>query len=197
MARMHAQTPLLLNVSVYVRSHPRVSLFVNDELIGEAEVSTATQYTAVFSSVPYQAGNLTAIASGGSRGDIVTKTLLTAGVPSALRLITDTQRLCAQDRSALAYVSVQVVDAFGVAVPDARVKVHFAVMGGGVEVVAVGSGDPQDTSSFYGSYRVTWRGRAVALLRPLRPTTHQLPTNVTVMAQADGLPTASIAIELA
>ena len=193
---MHTQAPLLLNVSVYARLYPHVALFVNGELIGQADAAAANQYTATFSAVPYRAGNLTAVASGGPRGDTVTKTMLTAGVPSALQVSADARRLRARDHNALAYVSVQVVDAFGVAVPDARVKVHFTVLGGGVEVAAVGSGDPQDTSSFHVSERVTWRGRAVALLRPLRSTAVQLPANVTVMAQTEGLPSASTAIEL-
>ena len=155
---------------------------------------------ALFAGVPYAPGNLTAVATsttgrgGGDGAESVSRTLLTAGTAAALSLSADAAQLAAGDRNALAYVSVQVVDAQGVPVPAARVRVRFSVLhGGGAELAAVGSGDPSDTSSFFSGERVTWRGRALAVLRPLRAGTKG---NVTLVAQADGLPPASVTVDL-
>ena len=65
----------------------------------------------------------------------------------------------------LAYVTVTVVDANGVRVP-VSVPVIFNVSGVG-RLVAVGSGDPSDPTSFTGTHRSTWRGRALAVVQPL------------------------------
>ena len=92
---------------------------------------------------------------------------------------------CAGDANDLAYVLVTITDANGgTRVPDQDIDVHFGIKrtGGGpggtgdegdsgsarplVDIVAVGSGDPRDTSSFQAAVRKTWRGRCVAIVRP-------------------------------
>lgn len=75
------------------------------------------------------------------------------------------------DRDDLSYVTVEVVDAAGNRVPDSRERLTFSVSGDSVgEIQAVGTGDPTDVSSFHQKERVTFQGRAVAILRPSRPT---------------------------
>jgi hypothetical protein len=68
-------------------------------------------------------------------------------------------------RSDLAYVTVNVVDSTGTRNPNARERLKFEVTGVG-ELQAVGTGDPTDVSSFHTGTRVTYQGRAVAILRP-------------------------------
>jgi hypothetical protein len=71
----------------------------------------------------------------------------------------------APSRSDLAYVTVNVVDSSGTRNPNARERLKFEVTGVG-ELQAVGTGDPTDVSSFHTGTRVTYQGRAVAILRP-------------------------------
>ena len=73
--------------------------------------------------------------------------------------------LVRNDPNELIYVEVVVHDANGVLVPEARVSIAFEVIGCGT-LLAVGTGDPTDVTSFQSSVWTTWRGRVVAIVQP-------------------------------
>ena len=78
------------------------------------------------------------------------------------------------------------------------VEITFEVSGGAAALEAVGSGDPLDTSSFAGPTRRTYRGRALAIVRPSGAAAARATTmNVTVRASAPGLAGASLDLEVA
>eukprot|EP00035_Acanthoeca_spectabilis_P026649 m.463609 g.463609 ORF g.463609 m.463609 type:complete len:1116 (-) comp23110_c0_seq1:127-3474(-) len=124
-------------------------------------ISYATEFMATFN-VPYAKGKLEAACTNLQNAG--TTTLVTAGKGVALVASVDRQTIRAS-RSDLAYVTVSVVDANGERIPDARERLKFDVSGVG-ELAAVGTGDPTDVSSFHQGTRVTYQGRAVAILRP-------------------------------
>lgn len=124
-------------------------------------ISYATEFMATFN-VPYVKGKLEAACTNLQNAG--TTTLVTAGKEVALVASVDRQTIRAS-RSDLAYVTVSVVDANGERIPDARERLKFDVSGVG-ELAAVGTGDPTDVSSFHQGTRVTYQGRAVAILRP-------------------------------
>src|SRR5262249_19700711 len=68
--------------------------------------------------VPFERGTLTAVARGGDGTEVARDELRTAGPAYAIRLSTD-RDVIAADRRALAFVTVEVVDAHGVVVPGA------------------------------------------------------------------------------
>ena len=115
--------------------------------------------------VPYAPGELMAVATKGGN-EIARKSLTTTGKPMALRLKADVRGLTTS-RADLAHVLVEVVDARGQLVPDATLKVDFAVEGAG-ELVGVANGNPHNVDSFKRPRRWTWHGQALAILRPAK-----------------------------
>ena len=192
-----------LEVRVYT-SHTRVELYLNGKPVGERCADDIVGLTATFH-VPYAAGNLTAVATTGADRR-ATRTLLTAGAPAAIRLRADRAAVCAS-RDDLAYVTAEVVDADGRLVPRAQLPLAFSVGGadedGGGEgmdagtqpfaaaLYRVGSGNPRDLGSFTSSERTTFRGKALAVLRP---TGHGASGAVTLYVDAPGLPQAKLRV---
>ena len=94
----------------------------------------------------------------------------TAGKVAKLVLTPDRATIT-NSRDDLSYVTVEAQDSNGVLVPDAAVPLRFSLGDGSVgEIAAVGNGDPQDIDSTQPdgtqALRTTWRGKAIAVLRP-------------------------------
>ncbi|GAB3163581.1 glycoside hydrolase family 2 TIM barrel-domain containing protein [Telluribacter humicola] len=172
-----------LQVRVFSRA-PRVRLTLNGQLIGEKAIADSS-ITAVFE-VPYQPGVLKAVnvVEGKETESVV---LSTVGEPRQLRLTAD-RRTIRASRNDLSYVTVEVVDAQGQVVPGAEVSVQFALSGAG-ELAAVGNANPTDVSSFQKPQKNTFRGRALAIIRPT-----EKPGTITLKATAPGLAPATITI---
>lgn len=174
----HEGTPLQVNV--YSRCEV-VRLLLDGRVIGEQPVSEATKLTATFS-VPYAPGELKA--QGLINGRVAAETILaTTGAPARLRLVADRPSLRA-DRSDLAHVVIEVVDAAGRLVPDAEVALRLTVSGAG-ELAGHANAHPKKPASFRGPDRDTWQGRALAILRPVIGSS---PGTVTLRVESPGLP---------
>jgi beta-galactosidase len=172
-----------IQVRVFSRA-PLVRLLLNGKLIGEQKIK-AGEIVAEFK-VPYEPGILKAVnVENGKETDAFE--LKTTGVPAAIRLTTDRNKIKA-DRNDLSYVSVEVVDDKGQVVPDAEVKIQFSLSGEG-EIAGVGNGNPTDLASFQLPERKTWKGKCLAILRP---TTK--PGKITLKAIARGLKPAQLEI---
>jgi beta-galactosidase len=81
-------------------------------------------------SVPFQPGRLVAVARDASGHTVARDEVDTAGHPDALSLTTDKTSLL-DDGKSLAYLTVHVLDAHGVQVPDADDPIHVSVSGAG------------------------------------------------------------------
>lgn len=148
-------------------------------------------FTAVMT-VPYIPGALTVTASDCVGGKDASTTLTTAGTPAKLVLAVE-RSVIAHSPNDLAFVNVVVVDSHGVRVPNSnRVTVHFNVDGSAAKLIAVGSGDPADPSSFTAAKRISWRGRVQAIIQPVAGSA---AGNVTVTASAEGLASGSTTFE--
>jgi beta-galactosidase len=171
-----------LDVTVY-SSCPSVRLELDGKEIATQAVND--KMIARFK-VPYQPGELRAV--GLSDGQPVASAgLHTAGEPREILLTADRSTIRA-NRNDLAYVTVEIVDQRGTIVPNGAIPVHFTVTGQG-ELAAVGSGAPNNASSFQLPVRKTWRGRCLVILRPKGDA-----GKMTLKAEADGLETATIVI---
>lgn len=183
-----------LSVNVYTR-HPAAQLLLNGRPVGSASpvpVSHATQFTASWQ-VPYRPGTLTGVAYDASGRVVANRTLETAGPAAALALSADRSRISASP-SDLSYVTAQVVDSAGRAVPDARVAVSFVVEDRSAgDLEAVGSGDPLDATPTQSTTRVTYRGRVVAILRP---NGSGAAGSITLLATAPALAPARLTVEV-
>jgi beta-galactosidase len=175
-----------MQVAVYSRCDT-VRLELNGKIIGEKPISDATKLTARFD-VPYASGELRAV--GLVNGKIIaTKTLETSGAPKKLKLTADRSTIRA-DRNDLSYVTVEVVDANGLRVPNAEIPVQFSVSGAG-ELAAQGSGAPNRPASFRVPFRTTYQGRCLAILRPTGAS-----GKITLRADAQELSSDSITIRV-
>ena len=175
-----------MRVNVYSRS-PKVRLYLNGKLVGEKETGME-DYTATFE-VPYEAGELKAVNVKGKKetSSVVFKTV---GKPAAIRLSVDRQQIKA-DKNDLAYVKVELVDDEGNLVPDNDLKVNVTCLGSG-SVIASGNAAPDDMESFRSLTPKTFRGVAMAIVQP----TEEVPGEINVTVSAEGLPEATISVNI-
>ncbi len=174
-----------LKVRVY-SSGDEVHLELNGTRIAKSPVSAETKLRAEFE-VAYAPGELKAIAMKNGK-EIAVLAFKTAGKPARLALRADRVQIRA-NRNALSYVTVEVLDQEGNVVPDAAVAVNFSLKGP-AELAGVGNANPRDMASFRQPRRTTFRGRCLAVVRPVGG-----PGAVTLRAEAVGLTAASVAIE--
>ena len=175
-----------LRVHVYTGAD-KVELYLNDVLLATQLLTAANKRIASFW-VAYQAGTLRAVAYRNG-AEIGRKELVTVGAPAALQLTVDKSSL-ASSRDAIAHVLAKVVDRQGRLVPDAVVRVSFAVTGG--ELAAVGSGNPHNVDSFRRGRRHSYQGKAMAYVRPGKTA-----GKITVTATAEGLGSAQLELTVA
>jgi beta-galactosidase len=185
-----AATDPPLSVNVYSQ-FPHVQLLLNGKPADAAQaspvaVSRATEFKATFS-VPYAAGELTAVAFGPDGAAVAKRTLFSAGAPAGIVLRADRAAIAAS-RDDLSYVTATVVDKDGNPTPSEDTIITFSLDGGAnAEIAAVGSGDPQDSGSFHAASRKTYRGKAVAIVRPGKTNIPATSGSATLTASAPGL----------
>ena len=100
---------------------------------------------------------------GAGGAEISRGRLVTAGAPAAVRLVPELDALRA-DGEALAYVRLEIVDAAGVVVPDAAVKLT-AEVDGAATLLGFGSANPVTDENYSAGAFTSYRGRALAVLR--------------------------------
>ena len=166
----------------------RVELHINGRKL-DSKVVTPADLKRMEFEVPYQPGVLEAVAFRDG-AEIARKRLVTAGTPASIRL--SAERPDGQGgRGDLSYVALEILDAAGRCVPDARHDVRLAISGP-AELTAFGSASPFAVGSFQLSRAQTWNGRALAIVRGTGRT-----GRVQIEAEADGLRGASVVLHLA
>jgi beta-galactosidase len=120
---------------------------------------------------------------------VATDELRTAGPPARLELTLDTPATAlSRQPDDVVYVSVTLVDAQGVRVPDSRLQVDFAA-DGQADIVAVDNGNLLDHAPYQARQRTLYDGQAVAILRA-----NAERGSVTVRASADGVAPATLTV---
>jgi beta-galactosidase len=175
-----------LLVHVYSKA-PRVRLELNDRVLGEQEIDPEKGITASFN-VPYQPGVLRASALAG--GTVVATCLLRTSGPAVALAVLPELPGPAAERSQLIYVPVEIRDASGALVPDASRALELELTGP-AELQAFGSANPEALGSLQDARTETFRGRALAILRPTGE-----PGTVRLTVKSPGLPAAQIEIPL-
>lgn len=152
-----------MEVEIYSNSD-EVELLIDGQIIGRACTGPENRYRAVFT-VPYQPGELTAVAYDGgierSRTD-----LATAHEPM-LAVEIDRDEIAADDTD-LAFVTVELRDTYGNLVTSAEREIFVEVTGSGV-LQALGTARPETTETFNAHSATTFDGRALAIIRPTGP----------------------------
>lgn len=175
-----------MKVRIYTQGDS-VELLLNGKRIEVKSLTEADKRIIVFM-VPFAPGDLVAVAS--RKGKVIArKALVTTGRPTALRLVSDVRALTT-GRGELAHVLVEVLDDHGRVVPDAALRVDFAVAGAG-ELAGVANGNPHNVDSFKKPRRWTWHGQALAILRPAKQSGW-----LTLTASAAGLTPARLHLQV-
>ncbi|MBN1117176.1 MAG: DUF4982 domain-containing protein, partial [Bacteroidales bacterium] len=178
----------LMDVRVFSKS-PKVRLELNGKVIGVQTIDTATGITANFK-VAYEPGVLKASAL--NNGEVIaSKELRTTGTPAKVKLITDRSEI-KTSRNDLSYIQVEIIDDQGNVIPDAAIPVRLSVSGVG-EIAGSGNANPTDMESFNNPVCNTFRGKALAILRPIENNKSGI---ITFMAEANGLETGKVIIEV-
>jgi beta-galactosidase len=173
-------------VEVYSNAE-QVEVFLNGKSLGSQSLP-ADASPRVWN-VAYADGSLKAVAS--NRGEVVaTDELRTAGRPARIELDCDHTAL-SPTYDAVAAVTVRVVDANGVVVPNSNDPIRFAITGPGV-IAAVDSGDHRSHEPFHATQRLAYEGRCVAFVKASAPS-----GQITLGASAPGLAGATVGIAAA
>jgi len=178
----------LMDVRVFSKS-PMVRLELNGKVIGEQAIDTKTGITANFK-VPYEAGILKAIGIESGK-EVSIKELKTTGAPAKIRLTADRQVIKA-NRNDLSYIKVEITDEQGNTIPDASIPVTFSVSGDG-EIAGSGNATPTDMESFNNKVCKTFRGQALAILRPIK---NDKKGTIKLKAEAKGLGSSEIEVKI-
>ena len=163
-----------------------VELLVNRVSLGRKPAGAAVQNKVSFD-VPYQPGLIEAV---GYRGGKETGrcSLATSGEPAGLRLSSDRPVIQA-GAGDLAYVTIEVQDQEGKPVRHGEPLISVEVSGAG-QLIAIGSGNPLSEEMYVGSQRKAFHGRLLAVVRSAAEA-----GVITVTAQAEGLPPASVDLQ--
>ncbi|MBK6281920.1 MAG: DUF4982 domain-containing protein [Draconibacterium sp.] len=169
------ETPL--KVSVYSRCD-EIRLELNGKEIGTKQVSEETKLTAQFD-VPYQPGELVAIGSTDGK-EISRQTLKTTGAPVQIK-ITAEQDVLPAGQNDLIYFNIEVLDEFGMLVPNAENKIEFEISGP-CKLQAVANENPKDMHSFQQPFVNTFRGRCQLIARLTK-----MDGEIVIAAKSEGL----------
>lgn len=184
----HWNWPAGQTVQVFTYSNgDAIELLLNGRSLGTKKMADFEKMKMSWD-IPFEPGTLKAVAYRDGKV-VAEQQLQTAGPACRLALESDRPVLKA-DGLDLAHVSVKVVDAQGVLVPDAAQKIHFAVTGAGTNA-GVDNGDQNSSELWQGDERSAYNGRALLIVRSGRA--HGL---VNVLAAAAGLQSAELQLRV-
>lgn len=144
-------------------SGDEVEVFLNGESLGRKKMGEF-EYRIRYDEVKYEPGEVKAVAY--KDGEVwAEETIVTTGVPSSIVMEADRSEIIA-DGDDLSYITVEVKDADGNAVPNAVNWINFSIEGPG-EIIATDNGDPTDFTPFPSHKRKLFSGKALVIVRSL------------------------------
>jgi beta-galactosidase len=162
-----------------------VALFLNGRRIGRRRAGRRRGYVAKFT-VPYEPGTLTVV--GYRNGSEVSRTVLrSAEGQLGLRITSATDEVDATGDE-LIFADIAVTDLDGVPEMLADEQVVLHVTGPG-ELIGYGTAAPASEEEFTGDTRTTFRGRALAVIRP-----NGKPGPITITAHSQTLGRAGLVV---
>jgi beta-galactosidase len=160
-----------------------VELFLNGKSLGKQK---AVREDHLEWKVPYAAGELKAVGTGGIGGKLET-VIQTAGPAASIRLLPDRTSLRADGRDAMP-LRVEVLDAEGRILPTASNFIKFS-LSGPAKIIGVGNGDPSCHEPDKAEGRSAFNGLCMVILQSTGTA-----GNLTLKAEADGLKSAELVL---
>lgn len=169
-----------IQVEVYSK-HPKVRLYLNNQLIGEQPTSKEQEYKATFT-VAYTPGLLKAV---GIDGDKETESTLlqTSGNVAKIKLTADRNEISANGQD-LSFITIELTDKNGNYQPNANNQLQFKVEGSGT-IAGVDNADIKDIDQYVASSRKAWHGRALVVIKSKKNA-----GDITLTVSSPGLPDA-------
>ncbi|MBN2212889.1 MAG: DUF4982 domain-containing protein [Bacteroidales bacterium] len=162
-----------------------VELFLNNESLGR-KTKTGNDLHLVWR-VPYVPGTIKAI--GDKDGQILIKTIRTAGDPTAIELEAD-RKVIKADGGDLSFITVKIFDDDGILVPTADDLITFEVSGEGF-IAGVDNGSQISHESFRANQRKAFNGMCLVVLQSTEKR-----GEITLKATADHLKGSEIEISV-
>ena len=148
---------------IVISNADEVELFVNGKSIGRKPVNMERPmpYTVSFDTI-YEPGEVVAVSFTDGK-EVSRDIIVTTGAPSKIRLLPEKKSMQA-DGQDLIYVGIEITDQNGNVVPDAEIALSAKVTGC-ASLAGFGSGNPKTEDNYPDGERVSYRGRAMAILR--------------------------------
>lgn len=148
---------------------PEVEIFVNGKSFGKRRLDPNSKelmkrYRFIWDEVPYEAGELKAVAYDASGKKAAEKIVKTAGEPHAVKAEAKYSKLSANPDE-LVFVELSVVDKDGNFCPTATPIIFVKVEGNG-RLEALCNGDATDQTAFSSNYMKAFSGKLLAVVRP-------------------------------
>lgn len=167
-------------------SGDEAELFVNGKSQGRRK-KAPFEYRLRWDYVVYEPGELSVIAYKDGK-EWARSSVRTAQAATTLKASADRAGIAADGRD-LSFITLRVVDANGVTVPQANQRIRFTVEGPG-ELVATDNGDPTNLEAFGLAERDAFNGLCLAIVRA-KPGQRGA---ITVRATAEGLAAATVEV---
>ena len=155
-----------------------VEFFLNGRSVGKV----ATERLIASITIPWEPGTLDAVAFRNGK-KMAQDRLETTGKPEKIALLPEQNRLLA-DGLDLTFVKIELRDEAGRPVTGDDREVSVTVTGPGI-LAGLGSGNPCTPENYMTGMRMTWKGRALAVIRAGKE-----PGEIGLAVSAEGLPEA-------
>lgn len=175
----------VVDVWAYYNNADEVELFLNGKSLGKK--SKIEDQFHVFWRVPYKKGVLKAISYKNGR-EVMTKEVKTTGEAVNIRLTADRQTIRADGKD-LSFVTVEILDTEGNAIPIADNLIDFSIEGNGI-IAGTDNGDPTDSNSLKKPSRKLFSGKALVVVQSGKEG-----GNIMLKAKSSGFKDVSIEIK--
>ncbi len=173
-----------VDVWAYYNNADEVELFLNGKSLGKRSKTDSTLH--VMWRVPFEAGTLKAISFKNGK-QVLVKEIKTAGAAYKIELITNNKKISAA-KNELAFITARITDKNSNLITDSERQLTFTVSSGG-SIAGTDNGYHADTVSLQSNKRHTWKGLALAIIKPTPKK-----GNITVSASAKGLRASTISL---
>ncbi|MGI4749727.1 MAG: beta-galactosidase GalB [Janthinobacterium lividum] len=175
-----------VDVWAYYNHADEVELFLNGKSLGVKKKTGDDLH--VMWRVKYQPGTLKAVSRKNGK-EVLTSEIKTAGQPAKIELSADRPTIKADGKD-LSFITVKILDAAGNVVPDADNLVSFKINGEAF-IAGTDNGDPRDHNTLKNPDRKAFHGLALGIVQ-----TKEQAGQATFTATADGLPAASVTLQM-
>lgn len=149
-----------IDVWAYYNNADEVELYLNGKSLGKKTKKEDEFH--VYWRVPYQKGRLEAVSRKDGK-EVLSKEIKTTGKAVSIRLTADRDKITADGKD-LSFITVELLDEEGLALPTADVLIRFSVEGEGF-IAGTDNGDPTNHNSLKKPERNLFNGKVLVVVQ--------------------------------